>query len=101
METSASFAFVVGTKHSISQGDQMNTVRANMVNGLVALGLSVAISLAWVGSQMEGGLSRLIGSMIFYTGVEIAVWFVLQPLVERKRAAALAKIRPTKQTRYE
>lgn len=67
--------------------------REYVVNSLIVLGLAVLVSLSWVGVPTVAGWSRFVGSVLFYSGIEITLWFVTQPLVHYRRELAWVKNR--------
>lgn len=60
-------------------------LRDYAVNGAVVLLLAIIVSLSWVGLPSSAGWSRFIGSVIFYTGIEMLLWFNMHPLVQERR----------------
>ncbi len=67
--------------------------RDYIVNGIVVLGLAIIVSLSWVGFPTSGGWSRFLGSVIFYTGIEMLVWFIAHPQVQEWRALSLERVK--------
>ncbi len=70
--------------------------RDHIVNGIVILGLAVIVSLSWVGFPSSAGWSRFLGSVIFYSGIEMLVWFIAHPQIQELRSVSVEKVRTRK-----
>ncbi len=67
--------------------------RDYIVNGMVVLGLAIIVSLSWVGFPTSAGWSRFLGSVIFYAGIEMLVWFIAHPQVQEWRGLSVETVR--------
>jgi hypothetical protein len=67
--------------------------RDYIINGIAVLGLAIIVSLAWCGFPPAGGWSRFLGSVIFYTGIEILVWFIAHPQIREWHSLSLERAR--------
>ena len=68
-------------------------LREYAVNGAVVIGLAIIVSLSWVGSPLSAGWSRFIGAVIFYTGIEMMLWFITHPLIQERRLLSFQRSR--------
>ncbi|MBI4790582.1 MAG: hypothetical protein HY782_26435 [Chloroflexi bacterium] len=94
METSVSFLFAAAPRAYIEVKVEM--LREYAVNVAVVVGLAIIVSLSWVGSPANAGWSRFIGSVVFYAGIEMMLWFITHPLIQERRLLSFQRSRGRK-----